>query len=293
MAETAAAQSHKAERTGTNVGAALPGRRSNLGIAFLFLPREQREAIRAVHAWSRSVDDAVDEAETVAAARDALTVWRREAARLYEGEPEQPVTRTLRPHVARFAIPRSYFDELVSGVEMDLTRTRYETFPELAKYCHRVASVVGLICLRIFGDTEERGRAYAENLGLALQLTNILRDVGADLARGRVYLPEDERVRFGYDEDALARGERSEAFLQLMRFQAARARAFFAAAEQEARNLDRRRFLAAEIMGRVYRRLLDRIESSNFDVFQRETRVPKLERIWIAASTALTIRAAG
>jgi phytoene synthase len=292
MAEMAA-QSQAAERTGTSAGAAPPDRRSNFGIAFMFLPREQREAIRAVHAWSRSVDDAVDEAETDAAAREALAVWRREAARLYEGEPAEAVTRALRPHVARFQIPRSYFEELVSGVEMDLTRTRYETFPELAKYCHRVASVVGLICLRIFGDAEERGRAYAENLGLALQLTNILRDVGADLARGRIYLPEDERLRFGYDEEALTRGERSEAFLELMRFQAARARTFFEAAEREAATLDRRRLLAAEIMGRVYRRLLDRIESSNFDVFRHETRVPKLERIWIATSTALAIRATG
>jgi len=270
-----------------------PGRRSNFGVAFAFLPGGQRDAIRAVHAWSRAVDDAVDEAETDAEAREALVEWQRELTRLYEGNPQRHVTRALRPHVERFAIPRSYFEELVSGVEMDLTRTRYETFPELATYCHRVASVVGLICLRIFGDAEERGRAYAENLGLALQLTNILRDVGADLARGRVYLPEDERLRFGYDEGALARGERSEAFLELMRFQAARARAFFAAAEQEAKKLDRRRFLAAEIMGRVYRRLLDRIESSDFDVFRRETRVPKLERIWIAASTALAIRATG
>ena len=288
MADTAAR-----ERAPEINRAALPGRRSNFGVAFVFLPRAQRDAIRAVHAWSRAVDDAVDEAETDADAREALGAWQREVARLYEGEPATAVTRALRPHVAGFAIPRSYFEELVSGVEMDLTRTRYETFPELATYCHRVASVVGLICLRIFGDAEERGRAYAENLGLALQLTNILRDVGADLARGRVYLPEDERLRFGYDEDSLARGERSEAFLALMRFQAARARAFFAAAEREAATLDRRRFLAAEIMGRVYRRLLDRIESSGFDVFRRETRVPKLERIWIAASTALAIRTAG
>ena len=238
------------------------------------------------------MDDGVDEASDAESARRAVALWRREVELLYSGIPEEPATLALRPHVHRFDIPRHYFAELVHGVEMDVTHSRYSTFQELQGYCYRVASVVGLICLRIFGDREERGRSYAEDLGMALQLTNILRDVGPDHARGRIYLPETERIDFGYTEEALARRERNEAFLDLMRFQAERARAFFVAAEQELSKLDRPPLFAAEIMGRVYRRLLERIEASGFDVFRGEIRVPRLERVWIAASTALALRAA-
>lgn len=267
-------------------------RRSNFGVAFAILPRPQREAIRAVHAWSRSLDDGVDEETDTARARGRLERFRRELALLYEGTPADPLTVALGPHVRRFHIPRIYFEELINGVEMDLEHRRYGNFTELSRYCYRVASIVGLICLRIFGEAEERGRRYAENLGLALQLTNILRDVGSDLARGRVYLPTDELARFGVSEEALRGRQRDRAFLELMRFQAERARSFFEAAEHEVEALDRRRLLAAEIMARVYRRLLERIEASGFDVLAREVRVSKLERVWIAASTALAVRSA-
>ncbi|HYJ32661.1 MAG TPA: presqualene diphosphate synthase HpnD [Candidatus Binatia bacterium] len=265
-------------------------RRSNFGVAFAILPRPQREAIRAVHAWSRALDDGVDEDSDTDRARARLERFRRELVLLYEGVPEEPLTAALRPHVERFHIPRFYFDELINGVEMDLSHRRYGTFAELHRYCYRVASIVGLICLRIFGEAEERGRRYAENLGLALQLTNILRDVGSDLSRGRVYLPTDELARFGVSEEALRLCRRDRAFLDLMRFQAERARSFFEAAEREVSALDRRRLLAAEIMAGVYRRLLERIEASGFDVLSREVRVSKLERVWIAASTALAVR---
>ena len=260
--------------------------RSNFGVAFAILPADQREAIRAVHKWSRAVDDSVDEEPDRPRAETLLARWREELAALYDGAPRDPKTLALVPHVRRFDIPRGYFEELVSGVEMDLTHARYATFAELERYCYRVASVVGLICLRIFGDKDERGRAYAESLGLALQLTNILRDVGGDHARGRIYIPADELDRFGYTEEELARGERNEAFRRLMLHQADRARRYCAAADAEGRSLDRRRFIAAEIMGRVYRRLLEKIEASNFDVFRREVRVRKIERVWIAATTA-------
>lgn len=281
-----------ADPRGPNGKADARARRSNFGVAFALLPATQRDAIRAVHAWSRSVDDGVDEAADAESAKRAVANWRREVDLLYSGAPEEPATVALRPHVDRFGIPREYFEELVRGVEMDVTHSRYPTFEELQGYCYRVASVVGLICLRIFGDREERGRGYAEDLGMALQLTNILRDIGPDHARGRIYLPESERIDFGYTEEALARRERNAAFLDLMRFQAERARAFFAAAERELSKLDRRPLFAAEIMGRVYRRLLERIEASDFDVFRGEIRVPHLERVWIAASTALALRAA-
>lgn len=265
-------------------------RRSNFGVAFAILPRPQREAIRAVHAWSRALDDGVDEERDPAVARDRLERFRRELTLLYEGAPEEPLTAALAPHVRRFQIPRIYFEELINGVEMDLSHRRYGTFTDLSRYCYRVASIVGLICLRIFGEAEDRGKRYAENLGLALQLTNILRDVGSDLSRGRVYLPEDELARFGVSEEALRRRERDRAFLELMRFQAERARSFFEAAEREVQSLDRRRLIAAEIMARVYRRLLERIEASGFDVLAGEVRVSRLERVWIAASTAVTLR---
>jgi 15-cis-phytoene synthase len=266
--------------------------RTNFGVAFALLPRPQREAIRAVHAWSRALDDGVDEVPDAEIARERLALFRRELGLLYEGTPGEPLTLALRPHVERFRIPRRYFDELINGVEMDLLQKRYGTFAELRRYCYRVASIVGLICLRIFGEAEERGREYAENLGMALQLTNILRDVGSDLKRGRLYLPADELERFGVSEEGLRRRERNGAFVSLMQFQAARARSFFQAAEREVNSLDRRRLLAAEIMARVYLRLLDRIEASGFDVLAREVRLSKLERVWIAASTALAVRSA-
>jgi phytoene synthase len=265
----------------------MAARPSSFGVAFAVLPAPQRDAIRAVHAWSRAVDDGVDEEADPGVARGRIAGWRREVEALFDGDPTEPATRALKPHVARFRIPRSHFEDLVSGVEMDLSRATYETFQDLSRYCYRVASVVGLICLHIFGDDEERGRGYAEDLGIALQLTNILRDLGSDLRRGRVYLPAEERRQFGYSDEALARGERNDAFQQLMCFQAARARAFFASAEREGATLPRR-MVAAEIMARVYRRLLERIEDSRFDVFRREIRVPRHERVWIAATTALS-----
>jgi len=268
------------------------GRRTNFGVAFALLPTPQREAIRAVHAWSRALDDGVDEESDQERARARLEHWRRDLEALYDGTPLERVTLALRRHVDRFRIPRAYFEELVAGVEMDLTHAGYATFADLRCYCYRVASVVGLICLRIFGEPEERAGTYAENLGLALQLTNIVRDVGSDLDRGRIYLPADELQSFGYDEEMLRRRERNGAFRRLMEHQAERARSFFEVAEREARGLDRRRLLAAEIMGRVYRRLLERIEASDFDVFSHEVRVPTLERVWIAASTALAVRTA-
>ena len=246
-------------------------RGTNFDLAFRALPPDQREAIRAVHTFSRVIDDCVDESPDPGRARKEIQMWRDEVAACYEGEPREPAARALRPHLQRFG---------------------YATFEELKRYCYRVASVVGLICLRIFGDEEERGKVYAENLGVALQLTNILRDLGSDLKRGRIYLPREELHAFGYPEEALARKERGVAFEELMRFQAERVRGFFATAEREAASLDQRRILAAEIMGRIYRRLLERIEASGYDVFHKKVRVPFHERAWIAGSSILAAHAA-
>ena len=265
---------------------------TNFALAFRVLPPPQREAIRAVHAFSRRIDNCVDEEPDRDRAREEIARWRGQVAACYEGVPSEPVAADLRPYLDQFRIPRRYLDELLTGVEMDLTHVRYATFDELRRYCYRVASVVGLICLRIFGYDEERGSRYAEHLGLALQLTNILRDLDADRLRGRIYLPADEMRTFGYSEEALERRERSGAFLKLMRFQTARARGYFAAAEREALELDRKRIVAAEIMSRIYQRLLSRIERSGFDVFGRELGVPLLERAWIAGSTLYSANAA-
>ena len=225
---------------------------------------------------------------------EGLLSWRRQLDAVYGAGAEElhPVSTKLREALQRFAIRREDMEAVIDGCAMDVEKSRYATWEELYTYCYRVASVVGLICLRIFGDEEERGKAYAENLGVALQLTNILRDLGSDLKRGRIYLPGEELHAFGYPEEALARRERSEAFVKLMRFQVERARGFFAAAEREAATLDPRRILAAEIMGRIYRRLLARIEASGFDVFSREVRVPFHERAWIAGSSILAAHTA-
>src|SRR5258706_1045649 len=205
-------------------------RGTNFSLAFQALPPDQRDDIRAVHAFSRTVDDCVDESADRGRAREELAMWRDEVAACYEGEPTRPATRALRPHLVRFRIPREYLYELIAGVEMDLTQLRYATFEELRRYCYRVASVVGLICLRIFGDEEERGRVYAENLGMALQLTNILRDIGSDLARGRIYLPLPDRKAGGYPVDALTRRGAKPQFLEVHRVQTPPAPGFLQAA---------------------------------------------------------------
>ena len=220
-------------------------------------------------------------------ARAQAGVFRRDCPPL-DGHAGGAAARGPRPHVARFRIPDLL--ESYNGVEWTCSEA-LRRFAELRRYCYRVASIVGLICLRIFGEAEERGREYAENLGMALQLTNILRDVGSDLKRGRLYLPADELARFGVSEEGLRRRERSGAFLKLMQFQTERAAPSSGGGARRARWIARR-LLAAEIMARVYSRLLDRIEASGFDVLAREVRLSKLERVWIAASTALAVRSA-
>jgi phytoene synthase len=237
---------------------------------------------------SRSVDDGVDEAIDATRARGSIERWRREINLLYGGHPEESVTRALSPHVERFGIPRLYLEELVTGIEMDLTRARYGTFSDLARYCYRVASVVGLICLRIFGDNEEEGRGYAVDPASPFNSQHPSRRGVTTRAGGSI--SEDEAAPVRLRRGCLGAVEGNKAFYWMeIRW---RARTFFASAEREAARLDRKRLVAAEIMGRVYRRLLDRIEASKFDVFRREIRVPKLERVWIAASTALGVLAA-
>jgi phytoene synthase len=267
--------------------------RTNFYYAFLFLPKAQREALYAVYAFSRLVDDAVDQAVSPLAAGEAVAYWRNELARVYGsggGQATEPVSRQLAETAKRFRIPRDYFDALIDGVEMDLTRTRYDTFEQLSHYCYRVASVVGLICIEIFGYRNPATKDYAIAQGMAFQLTNIVRDVGVDANRGRIYLPQEELARFGYGEAELLAHHYTDAFVELMAFQCERARAYYDKAAGLLPAEDRRPMLASEIMGGIYRRLLDEIEARRYNVFEEEIRLSAPTKLLIALRTWANMR---
>jgi 15-cis-phytoene synthase len=251
--------------------------------SFLALPAAKRDAIVAVWDFCRAVDDEVDEPGT-ASPREALAGWRAELERCYAGQPSTTQGIRLQPWIQRFALPRPPFEALIDGVEMDLARVRYATFEELYDYCWHVASTVGLICVEIFGYRRPETREYAVDLGIALQLTNITRDVGGDLARGRVYLPQDELARFGCTEDDLRAGRVTERVRALLAHQCARAHDYFGRARSRLTREDARSLVAAEIMGAIYRDVLRRIERAGYDVFRRPIRVPRPRRALIAAS---------
>ena len=256
--------------------------RSNFFYAFLCLPRAQREAIYACYAFCRIVDDAVDLGQDRAAQRAELQRWRDEIARVYEGQPEHPAGQRLQVAVRQFPIPRVALEEIIAGVEMDMDHPTYETFEALYPYCYRVASAVGLCCIEIFGYTDPRAREYAVNLGVALQLTNILRDVHADARIGRVYLPQSDLRRFGVTAEDLAQGRYTSQFVELMTFEAARARAYYERAWAALPPGDARSLFAAEIMGRTYFALLRAIEARRFDVFNGRVTLPAHRRVGIA-----------
>jgi phytoene synthase len=267
-------------------------RDTNFYYSFLVLPAAQRRAIVAVWDFCRAVDDAVDEAP--ADRRGAqVRAWREELARCFEGGvPATPQGRTLQPLIPAFHLPRSAFDSLIEGVEMDLTTSRYATFADLYEYCIRVASSVGLMCVAIFGCRDQASQQYAIELGVALQLTNILRDVPGDLDRGRVYIPLEDLARFGCHEGDLGaetlhagHGVRSPAVKQLLAFQAQRAREYYRRADAVLPRRDARRLVAARIMGAIYRGILRRIEARDYDVFSEVIRVPRPRRALIAATT--------
>jgi len=258
--------------------------RSNFYYAFLFLSRDKREAIYAVYALCRSVDDVADGNASVGEKQRQLDEWRRELDRCYEGRPSHPITLKLAQSLQRFHIPKEHFEELIAGVEMDLTHHRYRTFRELYEYCYRVAGVVGLICIEIFGYRNPKVKDYAINLGVALQLTNIMRDLRVDAARGRIYLPLEDLAHFGYGEEELLQGTYTPAFLELMRFTGARARQYFQNARELLTVEDRPSLLAAEIMGAIYYKLLETIEASGYQVFDRTITLSMTQKIWTALS---------
>jgi phytoene synthase len=246
-----------------------------------------------VYAFCKEVDNAVDEPPPGTDPRQQLELWRLELAAAYRGSPTFPVTRSLAEHVRRLSIPQTYFEELIKGVEMDLTITRYASFDSLSLYCYRVASVVGLICLHIFGTTSPRAQDYAVNLGMAFQLTNILRDLGTDAEKGRIYVPQEDFARFGYTEQDLAKQTYNLCFTDLMRFEAQRAREYYAKAERALHALpsnERRALTVAEIMRAVYSRILERIQASEFRVFEQRVTLATRHRLLLAAGVWLRSR---
>jgi 15-cis-phytoene synthase len=253
-------------------------RDTNFYYSFLVLPPDKRRAIVGVWDFCRAVDDAVDEADTAAAMspREAVQYWRAELARCFSGElPMTPQGRRLQPFVAAFDLPRQAFEDVIDGVAMDLDHTRYETFDDLIEYCRRVASAVGMICIRIFRCESPGSSEYALHLGVALQLTNIIRDVKTDLERGRLYLPLEDLHAAGCTVEDLAAGTLTAPVRRLLAFECARAREHYQKAVAARPADDRRRLVAAEIMRAVYSETLGRIERRDYDVFSSRVRVPK------------------
>ena len=255
---------------------------SNLALAFVLLPKAKRDGMTALYAFCREVDDvADDESAPVEQRRTNLAAWRADIARACSGgRPEFRVNQELQPVIATHKLPFELFDELIRGVEMDLAIKRYETFEHLDQYCYRVASVVGLLSIEIFGYKNPACRDYADYLGKALQLTNILRDVRTDAERGRIYLPLAELAGAGVSEEEILRFEYSDRFHALAQRVAARARHFYQLARHTLPPEDRRSMAAAELMGSVYWRLFRKLEAQGFDVFgPNPTRLSKAQKL--------------
>ncbi len=245
---------------------------SNLALAFIMLPREKRDAMSALYAFCRAVDDVADEeSHPVEQRRAALAGWREDIRRACDGgTPVMPTNLEFQPVIQKFKLPFALFDELIQGCEMDLEKTRYTDIAELELYCYRVASVVGLLSIQIFGYKSAPPRAYAIALGKALQFTNILRDVGNDAQRGRLYIPQSELDRFGVKPEEILRGEYSDRFHALAKDFARRAREYYDEANRQLPREDRQSMVAAELMGAVYWRLLLKLERAEFRVLSPE-----------------------
>jgi phytoene synthase len=268
---------------------------SSFYYAFLTLPEERRRGIYALYSFCRVVDDCVDEAGGEGSA--GLDRWREEIGRCYSGTAETELGRELAQTVARFPIPRSALEDIVAGCRMDLANLRYATFADLRVYCERVASAVGLASIEIFGYRHPRTREYAVELGLALQLTNILRDVAPDAARGRLYLPLEDLARFGVGEEELLAAAadpgvpRRPEIGELLAFQAERARGHYAAAGERLPAEDRRSMLAAEVMGSTYRALLGELARKRFPIGGERVGLGRTRKAWIALRTVARVYA--
>jgi phytoene synthase len=258
---------------------------SSFYYSFLFLPPERRRAITALYAFCREVDDTVDECTDVAVARTKLMWWRKEIAAMLAGAPTHPVTKALQPHMATYSLDSKHLLAIVDGMEMDLDQTRYLDFAGLKRYCWHVASAVGILSAGIFGATRPETLQYAEKLGLAFQLTNIIRDVGEDARKGRIYLPVDELQQFNVTAADILNARHSENFEKLMRFQAARAQATYDEAFAMLPAADRRSQRPGLMMAAIYRALLNEIERDRFHVLDQKISLTPIRKLWLAWKT--------
>ena len=256
---------------------------TNFYYAFLTLPPQKRYAIYATYAFCRMCDDIVDEPDRRTTAESDLADLRRRLQDAYDAQPNGPVWTALADAQRRFGIPMTHFSDVIDGCEMDLTKNRYETFEELVQYCRRVASAPGLICIEVFGYTDPRAVEHAVDLGIAMQLTNIIRDVAEDARDGRVYLPQDELEKFGYSESDLMAGTVNGPFRDLMKFQIERAHRYFESGSRLFPLLDRRSRACPRTMSSVYRRLLGRIEAADYDVFSERISLSRTAKAALAA----------
>jgi phytoene synthase len=250
--------------------------------AFRLLPAGQRRALCALYAFLRIADDIADAPGESQEKVGPLQEWRRQLHAALAGDFRHPLHPALHHTLTAFAVPPAHLEEVLDGVAMDLGVSRYETFADLYRYCYRVASAVGLACIHVWGFTDDRAAAHAEAAGIALQLTNILRDLGEDAGRGRVYLPREDLERFGYPPEGLALGRRDDRFRELMRFQVARARTYYEKAEPLTALLRPPGRAVFLVMLRTYRGLLDAIVRRDFDVFSRRVRLSRLHKLWLA-----------
>lgn len=260
---------------------------SSFYYSFLFLPPERRRAITALYAFCREVDDVVDETPDLQVAQTKLAWWRKELAAVYDGVPQHPVGQALKPVVQQFNLPQEHLSEIIDGMEMDLTQSRYLDFKGLSLYCHRVAGVVGLLAAEIFGYTNRQTQKYAHELGLAFQLTNIIRDVGEDAARGRIYLPIEDLQRFGVTAKEISERKYSDNFRALMEFQIERAEKHYEQAMALLPAEDRKAQRTGLVMAAIYRTLLREIRADGCKVLTERTSLGPIRKLWIAWRTAV------
>lgn len=258
---------------------------SSFYYSFLFLPPERRRAITALYAFCREVDDTVDECTDISVARNKLTWWRKEIKAMLDGNPSHPVTQALQPHMAPYSLDGKHLLAIIDGMEMDLDQTRYLDFKGLQRYCWHVASVVGILSASIFGVTRPETLQYAEKLGLAFQLTNIIRDVGEDARKGRIYLPVNELQQFNVTAADILNARHSENFEKLMRFQAERAEGIYREAFAHLPKEDHRAQRPGLMMAAIYRALLDEIRDDGFHVLNHKISLTPIRKLWLAWKT--------
>jgi phytoene synthase len=258
---------------------------SSFYYSFLFLPTERRRAITALYAFCREVDDTVDEATDESVARAKLAWWRKEIGAMLAGAPTHPVTKALEPHLLPYSLDGKHLLAIVDGMEMDLNQTRYLDYPALKRYCWHVAGVVGILSASIFGATRPETLDYAERLGLAFQLTNIIRDVGEDARKGRIYLPISELQQFQVTAADILNARHSDNFEQLMAFQTERAKKAYEEAYALLPKEDRRAQRPGLIMASIYRTLLTEIEADRFHVLEHKISLTPIRKLWLAWTT--------